>query len=229
VGDQLTARVEALLIGQPRPFGDTMSAIAKTPVAGPVAIGVMGLAGDAVAEPDVHGGADKALHLYPRDHYPFWRRHVGPHALLDAPGAFGENIAAWGLTEDRCCIGDRFTLGTALVEISHGRQPCWKLDLRFGDPSIVRTVVATGRCGLYLRVIHAGEAAAGGVMSLVDRPHPEWTVARVFDLLIAGGHRRDPGAVAALAALPALAEAWRSRAAELARLGRPRAAGGARP
>lgn len=75
----------------------------------------------------------------------------------------------------------------------------------------------TGRIGLYLRVLREGEAQAGDVMTLTERPHPDWSVARMFDLLVAGGFRRDPAGVAALARMPVLAEAWRSRAEKLAR------------
>lgn len=212
--DRMT--VHALLTGKPVPFRDEdMSAIAKQPVTGPVRIGRMGLEGDAVADRVNHGGPDKAIHLYPQDHYPFWRDSKPGHPLLDRPGAFGENIASQGLTEGQICIGDRFSLGSAIVEVSHGRQPCWKLDHRFGEKDVLATIVRTGRCGIYFRVIREGEAEAGGSMNLLERPRPEWTVERVFGLLIAGGHRGDPAAVRELAALPLLADAWRARAMKL--------------
>jgi MOSC domain-containing protein YiiM len=212
----VSMRIEALLTGRAMPFRDgESSAIAKRPVDGPVRIGTLGLVGDEQADPVHHGGPDKAIHLYPQDHYPWWRDHKPGHPLLDAPGAFGENIAARGLVESAICVGDRFTLGSALVEVSHGRQPCWKLDHRFGARDIMATIVKTGRCGLYFRVIAEGEAAAGTDMALLSRPHPEWTVARVFMLLIGGGHKREPEAVRALATLEPLAEAWKARARKL--------------
>lgn len=214
---ELVLAVDSLLRGQPAFIApDVLSAMAKTAVDGPVPIGWLGLEGDAVADPTVHGGHDKALHLYPQEHYQAWRTPLGQHPLLDGPGAFGENVATRGATEAMLCIGDRFTLGSALVEISHGRQPCSKLNARFGHGDVMKCAVRTGRVGLYLRVIREGEAQAGDVMTLVERPHPAWTVARTFDLLIAGGHRRDPAAVAELARMKVLAEAWRSRAEKLA-------------
>ncbi len=214
----LDLRVDALLTGRPRPIApDVMSAMGKAPVAGPVQIGWLGLEGDTVADPMHHGGHDKAIHLYPQDHYGWWRERLGGHALLDAPGAFGENIAVAGATDADFCLGDRFTLGSAILEVSHGRQPCAKLNHRFGRPDILATVVKSGRAGFYLRVIRTGEAEAGDRMALIDRPLPEWPVPRVFDLLIAGGHKRDPQGVATLAVLPVLAEAWAGRARELAR------------
>lgn len=212
--DSLT--IDALLVGMPVPFrGDDYSAIAKTPVAGPVRIGWDGFEGNGVADPIHHGGHDKAIHLYPQDHYDWWRERKPGHALLDAPGAFGENIASRGMTEAEFCLGDRFTLGSAIVEVSHGRQPCWKLDHRFGARDVMATIVKTGRCGIYFRVLRQGEAEAGTAMTLLDRPLPDWSVARIFALLIGGGHKRDPDAVHALAAMPMLAEAWRERAGKL--------------
>ena len=209
--------IDALLVGAPVPFrGEDYSAIAKTPVDGPVRIGWDGFEGNAVADRIHHGGWDKAIHLYPQDHYDWWRARKPGQPLLDAPGAFGENVASWGMTEDDLCLGDRFSLGSAIVEVSHGRQPCWKLDHRFGARDVMATIVKTGRCGIYFRVIQEGEAESGTRMDLLDRPHPDWPIARVFRLLIGGGHKADPAAVRALADMDVLAEAWRERARKLA-------------
>lgn len=209
--------IDALLTGRPVPFRDQdYSAIAKTPVDGPVRVRWLGLEGDGQADRIHHGGWDKAIHLYAQDHYPWWREKKPGHALLDAPGAFGENIASTGLIESGICLGDRFTFGTAILEVSHGRQPCWKLDHRFGARDVMTTIVRTGRCGVYFRVVQEGEAQSGAEMPLIDRPFPEWTIDRVFRLLIGGGHKADPAAVQVLAGMPVLAEAWRERAARLA-------------
>lgn len=214
----LSLPVEALLTGKPRYIAPgVMSAMGKAPVAGPVRIGWLGIEGDAVADPIFHGGHDKAMHLYPLDHYDWWRGILGDHMLLDAPGAFGENIGIHGAIDADFCLGDRFMLGDALIEVSHGRQPCSKLNHRFGSPVVLGQVVKSGRAGFYFRVIREGAAQAGDVMTLVERPLPQWPMTRVFDLIVAGGHKRDPGGTAELAAMPVLAEAWRSRAIELAR------------
>ena len=208
--------VEALLVGTPRPFrGTDYSAIAKQPVAGPVRIGWDGFAGDAVADRIHHGGWDKAIHLYPQDHYDWWLDRRPGDPLLAAPGAFGENVASRGMTEEDICLGDRFSLGTAIVEVSHGRQPCWKLDHRFGGRDVMATIIRTARCGVYFRVIREGEAQAGERMELLERPLPEWSVARLFHLLIGGGHRHDREAVRQLAGMTLLAEVWRDRARKL--------------
>jgi len=209
--------VDALLTGIPVPFRDgDYSAIAKQPVSGAVRIGWLGLAGDSVADPVHHGGWDKAIHLYPQDHYGWWRERKPGHPLLEKPGAFGENIASRGMTEEEVCLGDRFSLGSAVVEVSHGRQPCWKLDHRFGARDVMATIVKTARCGIYFRVLREGEAEAGVMMELLERPLPQWSIARVFRLLIGGGHKGEPDAVRALADMPVLAEAWRERARKLA-------------
>jgi MOSC domain-containing protein YiiM len=210
--------VDAMLIGGPRLIAPgVMSAMAKEAVAGPVRIGWLGLEGDHQADPVHHGGHDKAIHLYPFDHYAWWRERLGDHVLLDRPGAFGENLSVRGAIDADFCLGDRFTLGSALVEVSHGRSPCSKLNHRFGAPAMVADVVHSGRAGFYFRVIREGDAAAGDRLTLVDRPLPEWDMRRVFDLVVAGGHKRDPSGLAALAALPVLADAWRRRAVEIAR------------
>ena len=209
--------VDALLTGMPVPFRDgDYSAIAKQPVSGAVRIGWLGLAGDSVADPVHHGGWDKAIHLYPQDHYGWWRERKPGHPLLEKPGAFGENIASRGMTEEEVCLGDRFSLGSAVVEVSHGRQPCWKLDHRFGARDVMATIVKTARCGIYFRVLREGEAEAGVMMELLERPLPQWSIARLFRLLIGGGHKGEPDAVRALADMPVLAEAWRERARKLA-------------
>lgn len=214
----LDLAITSLLIGSPRPLADgVMSAMAKAPVDGPVQIGWLGLEGDKVADPIYHGGHDKAIHLYPQDHYAWWRDRIGDHPLLDQPGAFGENIAVSGAADADFCLGDRFTLGSAMIEVSHGRQPCSKLNSRFGRRDILATVVQTGRAGFYFRVVRTGEAQAGDRLTLVERPLPDWPMTRLFDVLIAGGHKRDRAGVERLASLPVLAEAWASRAREFAR------------
>src|SRR3546814_365776 len=126
---------------------------AKTPATGPRAVTFLGIAGDEQADLSVHGGPDKAIHHYPRDHYAFWDDALGGHALLASPGAFGENISTSGLVEDAACIGDRYRLGSALVEVSQGRKPCWKLGHRFGLATVPATVVRTRRSGWYYRVL----------------------------------------------------------------------------
>ncbi len=208
--------VLAILTGRARPFhGSENSAIAKAPVAGPVAIGTLGIHGDEQADLTVHGGLDKAVHHYPADHYPFWRTALSDHPLLAQPGAFGENISTLGMTEREVCLGDRYRLGTALVEVSQGRQPCWKQGHRLGDPSVVAAMIKHRLSGWYYRVVEPGRVAAGDLIELAARPLPEWSVERVFGLLIGGDGKNDPAALCALSGMELLASPWRERARKL--------------
>jgi MOSC domain-containing protein YiiM len=216
----ITTSLDALLTGKPQPFHPTkgMSAMARRAATGPVALGPLGFDGDRVADPSVHGGPDKAVHFYPAEHYAAWREDIGDHPHLAAPGGFGENLSAFGLTEDRIRIGDRFRIGSALVEVAQGRQPCWKLDHHFGRKTMAADVIRTSRGGCYFRVIEGGEVAAGDLIEQVAAGPARWTVAHVFHLLIGGGHReaRHRADLTALAGLEVLAESWRHRAARLA-------------
>lgn len=213
----MPTEILAVLLGKARPFrGDERSAIAKQPVADSVTVGAMGLVGDEQADRSVHGGIDKAIHHYPADHYDWWRGHLGDHALLDAAGAFGENISTTGLDESNVCLGDRFRLGTALVEVSQARQPCWKLNHRFAAKGVMATVVQTRRTGWYYRVLEAGAVRAGDDLVLVDRPWPEWPLTSLFGLLIGGEAKERPADLRALRDVPALAETWKVRRAKLA-------------
>lgn len=214
----MQTEILAVLLGQVRPFrgDDEPSAIGKLPVADVVAVGALGLAGDEQADRTVHGGIDKAIHHYPADHYAWWRQHLGDPPLLGAPGAFGENISTTGLDESNVCLGDRFRLGTALVEVSQARQPCWKLDHRFQAKGVMATVVKTRRTGWYYRVLEPGQVRAGDTLDLIDRPWPDWPLASLFGLLIGGEAKHRPADLRALRDVPVLAETWKVRRAKLA-------------
>lgn len=166
-----------------------MSAMVKNRVLEPVQLGFLGLEGNQVADPLHHGGRDKAIHLYPFEHYAFWRGKYPDIDILDSPGAFGENLSCIGLTEDKLCLGDVFRLGEALIECSHARQPCWKLNHHFGKPDILKTVVKTSKSGSYFRVLEPGKVRAGDAIVQQDRPHEDWPLERLFRIIIAGQHK----------------------------------------
>jgi len=153
-----------------------VSGFAKQPVHGPVAVQRDHLAGDGQADRTVHGGSEKAVFGYSGDHYPAWSTELGV-ALAD--GAFGENLTLTGIDEDRVAIGDVFQLGTAIIQVSQPRQPCWKLARRHRLPSLPAQAIANGRLGWYFRVLTEGHVAAGETLTLKDRPHPSWTIARI--------------------------------------------------
>lgn len=208
----------AVLVGKVRAFRgeNEPSAIGKQPVEHAVAVGALGLAGDEQADRAVHGGIDKAIHHYPADHYAGWRQQLGDVPLLDTPGAFGENISTTGLNETNVFLGDRFRLGTALVEVSQARQPCWKLDHRFGTKGVMAQVVKTRRTGWYYRVLEPGQVRAGDTLELVERPYSDWPLASLFGLLIGGEAKDRPADLRALRDVPVLAETWQVRRAKLA-------------
>ncbi len=211
------ARVHALLAGKAELFANgEHSAIAKWYLNGPVTINALGIVGDEQADLRYHGGPDKALHLYPYDHYARWLADAPSHPLLNMAGAFGENLSTSGLTEDQVCIGDRFRLGTALIEISQGREPCWKQAHRMDWPKLPKLIVTEARSGWYFRVVEPGVAEAPCNLMLVDRPHSGWTVRRVFRMVVAGEGRDDRAAFRELAALDVLFHGWRERAAAIA-------------
>lgn len=213
----METEILAVLTGKARPFrGAEPSAIAKLPVAEAVAVDAMGLAGDEQADRTVHGGVDKAIHHYPADHYDWWRRQLDDAPLLDAAGAFGENISTLGLDEQTVCLGDRFRLGSALIEVSQARQPCWKLDHRFGVKGVMAKVVASRRTGWYYRVLEPGTVQAGDMLILEDRPFTDWPLASLFALLVGGEAKARLADLAALRNVPALAETWKVRRAKLA-------------
>lgn len=198
-----------LLTGPVAPLAgsDATSAIAKTPVTGRLWLGAEGFEGDAQADRRVHGGPEKAVHHYPFDHYAAWRADLGELSLLDAPGAFGENVSTLGMTEDGVAVGDIFRLGGALVQVSQGRQPCWKLNRRFGLPDMARRVQDTGRTGWYCRVLQPGPVSSGDELLLIDRVAPGWTLRRLWRAMYVD--RLNRAELEAIAALEVLAEGWR--------------------
>ncbi|MEL6317375.1 MAG: MOSC domain-containing protein [Pseudomonadota bacterium] len=207
-------RIDAIYVGavEDRWPGKAPSAIGKRAVEGPLEISLTGFVDDAQADPKAHGGPEKALHHYAAEHYPAWRAELERPDL--APGGFGENLSTRGLTEDAVSIGDVFRLGTALVQISQGRQPCWKLNAHTRNDRMAYLFQTTGRTGWYYRVLEPGRAGPGDVVSRVDRPTPDWSVRLVTSARL----RRDADAatVAALAELETLNAGWRAAFARMA-------------
>ncbi|WP_051329403.1 MOSC domain-containing protein [Geminicoccus roseus] len=204
--------LDGLAVGQLTALGPRLapSGIAKRLVQGPIWLGSEGLEGDVQGDRRIHGGPDKAVHHYPFDHYAFWREELDRPALLAAPPAFGENFSTIGLTEAEVAVGDRFRIGRALVEVSQGRQPCWKLDARFDVQGLARKVQATGRTGWYYRVVEEGPVEPGDELVLVDRGSPDWTIHRLWHILYVD--RMNIEELQAMAALEHLPEGWRRHA-----------------
>jgi MOSC domain-containing protein YiiM len=153
------------------------SAIAKDALAGLARIGRDGLEGDEHADPRAHGGAEKAVHLFPLEHYDALARAF-PEARHLHPGGLGENLSTRGITEDTACIGDVFTLGTVRLQIAQPRTPCWKIDARGGVEGVAAHVAEHGLAGWYFRVLAAGECGAGDALTHVERPPGAVSLAR---------------------------------------------------
>lgn len=206
--------LDRMFAGQVRDFGDRgrTSAIVKHQIPGPWTVSENGLVGDEQADRRHHGGPEKALHHYCADHYGDWARDLpAAVSVLESPPAFGENISTHGVTEADVCIGDIFRVGRVTLQVSQGRQPCWKLNARFGVSDMAYRVQSTGRTGWYYRVLESGVIAPGDALRLLDRPQPEWTLQRTSELLY---RRTDAFAeLDALSHVPELTDSWRTLAA----------------
>jgi MOSC domain-containing protein YiiM len=207
-----THRLDGLLTGTTRPLGPRAapSGIDKRAVSGRLWLGRHGFTGDEQGDRVHHGGPEKAVHHYAFDHYAYWREAIGELDVLAWPGAFGENFSTSGMIEADVAIGDIFRAGDALIQVSQGRQPCWKLNFRFGVPAMARHVQDSGRTGWYYRVLEEGFVAAGDALTLVDRITPEWTVERLWRILYVD--TLDMAELAAMAALAHLPDNWRRHA-----------------
>ncbi|MCJ2142534.1 MOSC domain-containing protein [Methylobacterium sp. E-066] len=213
-GGATDVTIDAVLAGPSAPLGTTgsFSAIVKAPLDGPIAVGPNGLEGDEQADRRHHGGPEKAVHHYAFDHYTGWRQDLpdAEPALLARPGAFGENLSTAGLTETDICVGDLWRAGSVLLQVSQARQPCWKLNHRFGAADMARRVQASGRTGWYYRVVEPGVIAAGDRLRMIERPHPAWPLARLLRAFYVD--RLDRDALAGIAELDALSPSWRALA-----------------
>jgi MOSC domain-containing protein YiiM len=171
--------VISINVGLPREveWGDqsVLTSIFKVPVPGRVRVDRLNIEGDRQSDLTVHGGINKAVYVYPSEHYDFWRKEL-PDA--DLPwGAFGENLTTTGLTEDDVHIGDRFAIGSAEVIVTQPRTPCFKLTLRFGRADMIKRFYRSGRSGFYFAVAKEGEIGAGDAISLVGRIADAITIA----------------------------------------------------
>lgn len=164
-------KIVSISVGRPRLVlrnGEPVSTgIFKEPVAGRVMMRTLNLDGDRQADLAVHGGRDKAVYVYPSEHYDFWK---GELPDMELPwGMFGENFSTVGLRETEVNIGDKFRVGSAEVMVTQPRMPCYKLGIRFGRSDIIRRFLASERTGFYLSVLKEGEVGAGDEFELIGR------------------------------------------------------------
>lgn len=143
------------------------SAIWKEPIDGPVAVEGVNLAGDDQADRRVHGGVDKAVYAYAVEDYNWWAASTGPLG----PGTFGDNLTTAGIDLNACLVGDRWQVGSAILEVAQPRQPCFKLGIRMNDEGFPGAFSSAHRPGAYLRIISGGIVAAGDPIE-VDPAEP---------------------------------------------------------
>ncbi|HDY7907470.1 TPA: MOSC domain-containing protein [Vibrio vulnificus] len=183
----------------------TKSAINKQVISQRLHATELGFTDDEQGDPRFHGGIQKALHIYPSEHYPVWQQELGNKAIFQSAGAFGENLSSSGVTEAFICLKDKIRIGTTLLEVSQGRMPCWKLNVRFEQNDMARRLQDTLRTGWYFRVLEEGDIGAGDEIILCERPYPDWSLTRIMGAVFTGC--LDKTELSQLAKLP-LVESW---------------------
>ena len=214
-------RLFSIQVGLPRSYGQEgadhpmdrpwETGFFKQLVDGPRWLGRTNLAGDGQADLVNHGGEDKAVLCYAASHYPDWRRSLASRSA--ARGVWRE-FHDWWPDRGEVCVGERYRLGEALVQVSQPRQPCWKLAWRWRLKELTALVERTARTGWYIRVLEEGEVSPDLPLTLLDRPYPEWTVTRASRVMAQSAP--GPGPAGELAACELLAASWREHLAEAA-------------
>ena len=166
------------------------TAINKVQVEKPLFLSVEGLEGDQCADFRHHGGAERALHQYPYEHYASWEDKYGKTTEWNAPG-MGENLSSEGMTEDIVCLGDRYLWGEAIIEISQPRSPCFKLNKRWGIEGFSNSMQETSRCGWLYRVIQPGMVSVNEPLELIERVPDAITIREVCDIFFGDPLNRE--------------------------------------
>jgi MOSC domain-containing protein YiiM len=182
------------------------TAIFKDPVKGPIMLRKLNLDGDKQADLTVHGGVDKAVYSYPAEHYDYWRKQFPNMDLV--LGMFGENFTTEGLMEDSVNVGDQFQMGSAKLVATQPRMPCYKLGVRFGRMEVIRQFMASGRPGIYFKVLEEGEVEAGNKIRIIRKDKNNVTVKDIVRLYITRDHI-DIETMRRATKIRALPEGWR--------------------
>jgi MOSC domain-containing protein YiiM len=170
----------AIFAGKPQTVSidsrEVATAIYKQPVAGPVMVRTLNIDGDQQGDLTVHGGVDKAVYCYPSEHYPTWSAELG-RALEH--GTFGENLTVSGFFEHTLHLDDVIEVGSAILQVSEPRYPCFKLGHKMGDQHFLRQFQQSERSGFYCRVLQEGMIQPGDAMRVVERNEQLPTVAGI--------------------------------------------------
>jgi MOSC domain-containing protein YiiM len=204
-------RIVSVNVGRPREFEydgrPAKSAIWKSPVAGRVRARGVNLEGDEQADRKAHGGPDKAVYAYALEDARWWEQELGRSLQY---GEFGENLTTQGIVMNDALVGERWGLGTAVLEVSEPRVPCWRLGVRMNDQMFVRRFTEALRPGAYLRIIKEGDLSSGGEIRVIDRPGHDLTIRDVFRI-----YTRDRDEVERLIAITQMSESWKKWAESL--------------
>lgn len=184
LGEKKRGRIISVNVGQPREIAlrdrIVLTSIFKSPVQGRLALRGHNIEGDRQADLRVHGGPYKAVYAYASEHYSYWANEL-PDADLSW-GAFGENLTLVGLTEEIAFIGDQYRAGSAILEITQPRMPCFKLNLRFERSDMVKRFWHSGYSGIYFGIVEEGELETGDDLELLHRQSQAISVAEVVRL-----------------------------------------------
>lgn len=208
-------KIESIQVGLPKTVefrGQSVTTgIFKEPVSGPVMVRTLNLDGDKQADLSVHGGTFKAVYAYSMDALPWWRQ-ARPQDTFGF-GSFGENLSVDTLPEDQICIGDTFAAGGAVLQAVQPRFPCFKLGVKFNDPSILRTFNDFRRPGVYFRVLQEGVVQAGDELKLAAQEADRISVRQLFSVFLE--KTKDPILLRRLLGIEALPPLMRERFEEI--------------
>lgn len=205
-------KVQSMFIGKPKQLGDAnatnkmqqewVSAINRDRVDGGF-VDILGFNGDEVADKKHHGGVDKAVFCYPYAHYELWRNEL--NIDIDA-GGFGENLCVTDIDESTVCLGDVYEIGSARLQVTQPRKPCWKPARKYGEMELSRITEENGCTGWYFKVLVPGDIQIGDEVRLVERLHNAWSIAHCNDVM---HQSTDMSEVKEMSELPELAETWK--------------------
>jgi MOSC domain-containing protein YiiM len=205
------AKVLSVNVGGPREFEyhgrRARSAIWKSPVAGRLAARGVNLEGDDQADRNAHGGPDKAIYAYAIEDTRWWEKQIGRSLTY---GEFGENLTTQGIELNDALVGERWQIGSVMVEVSEPRVPCWRLAVRMNDPLFPRRFSEALRPGTYLRIVEEGDLGAGDEIRVVSKPNHELTIRDVFRIYL-----RDRNEASRLLSVPQISESWKGWATKL--------------
>ncbi|MFL6420742.1 MAG: MOSC domain-containing protein [Nitrososphaeraceae archaeon] len=205
-------KVLSLNVGLPRRVlfnGQTITtAIFKDPVKGPIMLRKLNLDGDKQADLTVHGGVDKAVYSYPEEHYDYWRKQLPDVDLIW--GMFGENFTTKGLMEDAVSIGDHLQIGSAKLIATQPRMPCYKLGVRFGRMDMIRRFLASGRSGIYFKVLIEGQIQAGDKIKIIRKDKNNVTVKDIVHLYVTRDRADNVETMRRAIKIIALPEGWKN-------------------